>query len=79
MTVHKLETGNLADIPALLRTLAEDCEKDGTSAVFTVRVRNGDTEVRAMGAGLDVFTTYTMISLALRKLADGICEEMSKL
>ena len=73
--VKTLYTSNYRDVPTCLDTLRADVVRDDVRRVVTVCIRNGEVDVRGMGA-LDVYRTYALLAQGMRFLEPVLLDAM---
>lgn len=66
--VITLRNSSVDDIPAMLRKLADDCERDGVEQVVTVCFRNGEPDVRGMGKDVPPERALALLNLGCRSM-----------
>ena len=73
--VKTLYTSNYRDVPTCLDTLRADVVRDDVGQVVTVCIRNGEVDVRGMGA-LDAYQTYALLAQGMRFLEPALLDAM---
>ena len=76
--VITLRGSTLADVPAMLRKLADDIEADEKPCDMAVTVcsRNGELDVRGLGSDGGLTASHVLLGLAMRHLEDCALERI---